>query len=127
MNGARSTFTRKGYWLTALAAAVLAASPGTAYAQSVGFVGTSSTMMERRIPRSKDPCAHHDRHQRERSHRAFGRRGWRPEKLVLGPSRSSTTQTLCTLVKILRAMVTCGGFGWTVRAQPSMRPSSPVG
>ena len=34
MNGARSTFMRKGYWLTALAAAVLlAASPGTAQAQ----------------------------------------------------------------------------------------------
>ena len=43
MNGARSTFMRKGYLLTALAAAVLlAASSGTAYAQSVGFVGTSS-------------------------------------------------------------------------------------
>ena len=34
MNGARSTFMRKGYWLTALAAIVLlAASPGTALAQ----------------------------------------------------------------------------------------------
>ena len=34
MNGARSTFMRKGYWLTALAAIVLlAASPGTAQAQ----------------------------------------------------------------------------------------------
>ena len=35
MNGARSTFMRKGYWLTALAAIVLlAASPGTALAQA---------------------------------------------------------------------------------------------
>ena len=34
MNGARSIFVRKGYWLTALAAIVLlAASPGTASAQ----------------------------------------------------------------------------------------------
>ena len=34
MNGAKSTFMRKGYWLTAFAAAVLlAASPGTASAQ----------------------------------------------------------------------------------------------
>ena len=34
MNGSRSTFKRKGYWLTAFAAAVLlAASPGTATAQ----------------------------------------------------------------------------------------------
>ena len=34
MNGSKSTFKRKGYWLTALAAAVLlAASPGTAQAQ----------------------------------------------------------------------------------------------
>ena len=41
MNGARSTYMRKGYLLTALAAAVLlAASSGTAYAQShIGFVG----------------------------------------------------------------------------------------
>ena len=47
MNGARSTFMRKGYLLTALAAAVLlAASPGTASAQSVGFVGESGTLME---------------------------------------------------------------------------------
>ena len=51
MNGARSIFMRKGYWLTALAAAVLlAASPGTALAQSVGFVGSSSTMMEGASP-----------------------------------------------------------------------------
>ena len=35
MNGARSTFMRKGYWLTALAAIVLlAASPGTARRRS---------------------------------------------------------------------------------------------
>ena len=34
MNGTRSIFLRKGYWLTALAAIVLlAASPGTAQAQ----------------------------------------------------------------------------------------------
>ena len=34
MNGSKSTFKRKGYWLTAFAAAVLlAASPGTASAQ----------------------------------------------------------------------------------------------
>ena len=38
---------RTGYWLTALAAIVLlAASPGTASAQSVGFVGSSSRTME---------------------------------------------------------------------------------
>ena len=36
MNGARSTFMRKGYWLTALAAAVLlTASPGTVSAQDI--------------------------------------------------------------------------------------------
>ena len=41
MNGARTTFMRRGYLLTALAAAVLlAASPGIASAQSVGFVAT---------------------------------------------------------------------------------------
>ena len=38
------------------AAAVLAASPGTAYAQSVGFVGTSSTMMESASPDAKTPA-----------------------------------------------------------------------
>ena len=46
MNGARSTFQRKGYLLTALAAAVLlAASPGIASAQEVGFVGSASRTM----------------------------------------------------------------------------------
>ena len=39
MNGARSTFMRQGYWLTALAAIVLlAASPGTALAQPLTLV-----------------------------------------------------------------------------------------
>ena len=47
MNGARTTFMRRGYLLTALAAAVLlAASPGTASAQSIGFVGSSGTVSE---------------------------------------------------------------------------------
>ena len=45
MNGARTTFMRRGYLLTALAAAVLlAASPGTASAQTVGFVGDTTIM-----------------------------------------------------------------------------------
>ena len=50
MNGSRSTFMRKGYLLTALAAAVLlAASSGTAYAQrvNIGFVGTSGEISEK--------------------------------------------------------------------------------
>ena len=50
MNGARSTFMRKGYLLTALAAAVLlAASAGTAEAQrvSIGFVETSGMVSEK--------------------------------------------------------------------------------
>ena len=47
MNGVRSTYMRKGYLLTALAAAVLlAASSGTAYAQSIGFVGSSGMVSE---------------------------------------------------------------------------------
>ena len=49
MNGARTIFRRKGYLLTALAAAVLlAASSGTAYAQrvTIGFVGTSGEVSE---------------------------------------------------------------------------------
>ena len=49
MNGARSTYMRRGYLLTALAAAVLlAASSGTAYAQrvTIGFDGTSGTISE---------------------------------------------------------------------------------
>ena len=51
MNGSRSTYMRKGYLLTALAAAVLlAASSGTALAQSVGFVGTSATVGEGATP-----------------------------------------------------------------------------
>ena len=50
MNGARSTYMRKGYLLTALAAAVLlAASSGTAYAQrvTIGFVGTNGEITEK--------------------------------------------------------------------------------
>ena len=50
MNGSRSTYMRKGYLLTALAAAVLlAASSGTAYAQrvSIGFVDTSGEISEK--------------------------------------------------------------------------------
>ena len=50
MNGARSTYMRKGYLLTALAAAVLlAASSGTAYAQrvTIGFVDTSGEISEK--------------------------------------------------------------------------------
>ena len=51
MNGARSTFMRKGYWLTALAAIVLlAASPGTASAQSTGFSDMSSGTKVRARP-----------------------------------------------------------------------------
>ena len=48
MNGARSTYMRKGYLLTALAAAVLlAASSGTAWAQkSIGFDKSSGSVME---------------------------------------------------------------------------------
>ena len=56
MNGARSTYMRKGYLLTALAAAVLlAASSGTAYAQSVGFVGSSGTVAENATDVSTTP------------------------------------------------------------------------
>ena len=50
MNGVRSTYMRKGYLLTALAAAVLlAASSGTAYAQrvTIGFVGASGSISEK--------------------------------------------------------------------------------
>ena len=51
MNGARSIFMSKGYWLTALATAVLlAASSGTALAQmgtaSVGFDRASTSVTE---------------------------------------------------------------------------------
>ena len=50
MNGVENNYSwRKGYLLTALAAAVLlAASSGTAYAQrvSIGFVGTSGAVSE---------------------------------------------------------------------------------
>ena len=56
MNGARSTFKRKGYLLTALAAAVLlAASPGTASAQtpSVDFTSHTVTVKEGAVEGSK--------------------------------------------------------------------------
>ena len=57
MNGARTIFRRKGYLLTALAAAVLlAASSGTAYAQSIGFSGSSNSMMEGASPDEMTPA-----------------------------------------------------------------------
>ena len=57
MNGSRSISMRKGYLVTALAAAVLlAASSGTAWAQGIGFVGTSRTMMEGASPDEKTPA-----------------------------------------------------------------------
>ena len=47
MNGVRTTFMRRGYLLTALSALLLlAASTGTASAQSIGFVGSSGTVSE---------------------------------------------------------------------------------
>ena len=56
MNGVRSISMRKGYLLTALAAAVLlAASSGTAYAQSIGFSGSSNSVMEGATPDAKTP------------------------------------------------------------------------
>ena len=58
MNGTRSTFMRKGYLLTALAAAVLlAASSGTAYAQSVGFMGNSGMVAENATDADDTPTA----------------------------------------------------------------------
>ena len=57
MNGVRSISMRKGYLLTALAAAVLlAASSGTAYAQSIGFRTTSATVMEGASGDDKTPA-----------------------------------------------------------------------
>ena len=57
MNGVRSISMRKGYLLTALAAAVLlAASSGTAYAQSIGFSGSSNSVMEGATPDTKTPA-----------------------------------------------------------------------
>ena len=47
MNGVRSTFMRRGYLLTALAALLLlAASTGTAEAQSIGFTESSGSIKE---------------------------------------------------------------------------------
>ena len=57
MNGVRSISMRKGYLLTALAAAVLlAASSGTAYAQSIGFSGSRATIMEGASPATTTPA-----------------------------------------------------------------------
>ena len=71
MNGVRSISMRKGYLLTALAAAVLlAASSGTAYAQSIGFSGSRATIMEGASSRMhEDPRAHYGHHQHQRAHR----------------------------------------------------------
>ena len=60
MNGARSTFMRKGYLLTALAAAVLlAASPGIASAQSVSFATSSGSLPEGATGATNTPAPLH--------------------------------------------------------------------
>ena len=63
MNGVRSTFMRKGYLLTALAAAVLlAASSGTAWAQtvpgSIDFAATTGMVNEGATPKATLPSNH---------------------------------------------------------------------
>ena len=75
MNGVRSISMRKGYLLTALAAAVLlAASSGTAYAQSIGFAGRADgEKTEGAIRRREDPRAR----QFERSRRVRDQRSHR--------------------------------------------------
>ena len=55
MNGSKSTFKRKGYWLTAFAAAVLlAASPGTARRRST--TGPSTNGLKVEGDRRRSPC-----------------------------------------------------------------------
>ena len=61
MNGVRSTFMRRGYLLTALSALLLlAASVGTAEAQSIGFDKTSGSVMESAViaPTGADSSEH---------------------------------------------------------------------
>ena len=124
MNGVRSISMRKGYLLTALAAAVLlAASSGTAYAQSIGFVGTSSTMMEGATPGDKTP------NPITIDINVSGLTS--PSEGVVGDLEDGLgTVTLdarrrrCVPWAIATRRVTIGGFGWIPRAQPSMRPSS---
>ena len=97
MNGVRSTYMRKGYLLTALAAAVLlAASSGTALAQSVGFVGTSATVGEGASPaaHTADPITV-EIDVSGLTLSGLGQTG----NLLLERSRSSTTQTSLTPVK----------------------------
>ena len=58
MNGARTIFMRKGYLLTALAVAVLlTASSGTAFAQSVGFVGKAGAVAKNASTAEDTPAA----------------------------------------------------------------------
>ena len=124
MNGVRSISMRKGYLLTALAAAVLlAASSGTAYAQSIGFSGSSATIMEGASPATTTPAPitvtinisgltlDGDDANRETG---------------LGRSRSSTTRTMVKTdpgqATTSRAII--GAFGWMARARLSMRAES---
>ena len=58
MNGSRSTFKRKGYWLTALAAAgLLAASPGTAQAQDATLDIDSVTLSPADVSEGEEATA----------------------------------------------------------------------
>ena len=102
MNGVRSISMRKGYLLTALAAAVLlAASSGTAYAQSIGFRRGQRHDDEReRNPRQwilPGPITHPEivkvRISRSHSGRRPQRRNRRRLVLRTMPIWSCTTQT----------------------------------
>ena len=101
MNGARSIFMRKGYWLTALAAIVLlAASPGTAYGAERRVRGNEFHDDGGRIPRCNGtpaPITIDINVSGLTAPSEGDGLDWRPEKVVLECSRSCTTQTLRTL------------------------------
>ena len=101
MNGTRSIFMRKGYWLTALAAIVLlAASPGTAQAQltSTDHFGDRTSVTEgddRHVYRG---------HRRDISRLIADQRTMR----YRGLGKSDLSQTTITVMVATRVLLTSG-------------------
>ena len=107
MNGARTTNMRKGHLLTALAAAVLlAASPGTALAQTVSFSQTTGTVVEGVAAGSTNP---------------------RPFSVTVSRSAAPAQGTdIVGTVTFVTTPVDAGAAGFTISAVPALTSTNQI-
>ena len=90
MNGSKSTFKRKGYWLTAFAAAVLlAASPGTASSAGRNHGDSDEVTEGETATYHRDQVEGHlfqpdDNAQRQRRYRRPWQREFNPDTVLVG-------------------------------------------